>query len=651
MKLTFPKMGEEARLSRRTFIKGAVTGSALAAVNLKTALAAMPDSIQTASSPQVLSGTEFHLDIVEAQVNFTGQPQIATTVNGMLPSPTLVWQEGDEITLHVTNHLKEDSSIHWHGIILPFEMDGVPGLTFDGIKPGETFTYRFKVQQHGTYWYHSHSGFQEQTGMYGAIVILPKKSDPYEYQRDYVIQLSDWSDEDPHTIQAKLKKMPAYYNFKQRTLGDFFSEVSQKGFVQAFNDRKMWNEMAMSDRDLSDVTGYTYTFLMNGISPATHWRGLFKKGEKIRLRFINSSAMTFFDVRIPGLKMTVIASDGNLLQPVEIDELRIGVAETYDVLVEPQDETAYCLFAQAIDRSGYAVGSLTTDTAITADIPEMDSLPILTHSDMGMGGHHMGHVSHDTSMQDDMMDMSMSAMDQPMDHSLHSGHANMNHAMDSMSDPDFPVDGVMSSDNMNGTGMDAETHLAMGHDSHGMPMADANSLPQNWPVEEAEVKWGAHTNMRAESPQYRLSDPGVGLRNNGRKVLTYADLRNLHSTRHAPQPDREIVLHLTGNMERYMWSIDGVPYSEAEPMHFKYGERIRITFINDTMMNHPMHLHGMWSDLESGDLNYLPRKHTVIVQPGSKISYRVTVDAKGVWAYHCHMLFHMSGMFRKVIVA
>ncbi|MDG6778822.1 copper resistance system multicopper oxidase [Thiomicrorhabdus sp. zzn3] len=687
MKLPFSKMGEEARLSRRTFIKGAVAGSALAAVNLKTALAAMPDSIPQASSPQVLSGTEFHLDIVEAQVNFTGQPQIATTVNGMLPSPTLMWQEGDEITLHVTNHLQEDSSIHWHGIILPFEMDGVPGLTFDGIKPGETFTYRFKVQQHGTYWYHSHSGFQEQTGMYGAIVIVPKESDPYEYQRDYVIQLSDWSDEDPHTIQAKLKKMPAYYNFKQRTLGDFFGEVSQKGFIQAFNDRKMWNEMAMSDRDLSDVTGYTYTFLMNGISPATHWRGLFKKGEKIRLRFINSSAMTFFDVRIPGLKMTVIAADGNLVQPVEIDEFRIGVAETYDVLVEPQDQSAYCLFAQAIDRSGYAVGSLTTDTAITAEIPEMDPLPILTHADMGMGmgGHHMGHMSHDEAMQDDMMDRRLSAMDhsahddvamsndgpqmdhtahvemnmsdttptmdQPMDHSMHSGHANMNHTMDSMSDPDFPVDDVMSSDNMNGTGMDAETHLAMGHDSHAMTMVDANTLPQNWPVEEAQVKWGAHTNMRAESPQYRLSDPGVGLRNNGRKVLTYADLKNLYTTRHDPQPDREIVMHLTGNMERYMWSIDGVPYSEAEPMHFKYGERIRITFINNTMMNHPMHLHGMWSDLESGDLNYLPRKHTVIVQPGSKISYRVTVDAKGVWAYHCHMLFHMSGMFRKVIVA
>ncbi|MEA1989546.1 MAG: copper resistance system multicopper oxidase [Pseudomonadota bacterium] len=591
---------QSQNVSRRTFIKGIAMTGTMTSASFKSTnlLASMPGKItkQSAVTPtNILSGTEFHLDIGTSIVNFTGTPQIAVTVNNMLPSPTLIWREGDEVTLHVTNHLKEMSSIHWHGLILPFEMDGVPGLTFKGIMPGETFTYQFKVQQHGTYWYHSHSGFQEQNGMYGSIVILPKEKDPYEYQNDHLIQLSDWTDEDPKDLVKNLKRMPDYYNYSQRTIGDFFTEIKEKGFMAAFNERKMWNEMSMMDRDLSDVSGSTYTYLMNGANPATHWRGQFKPGEKVRLRFINSSAMTFFDVHIPGLKMTVIASDGNLVQPVEIDQFRIGVAETYDVLVEPQDEQAYAIFAQAIDRSGYAIGSLTTDAEVLADIPEMDPLPILGHTDMAM-------------------DM------KGMDHSMHDG-------------------------------MDHSQHQGMNHDMHTMSEVDANKEVADWPIEQAKIQWGPHTNMRAEDAQYRLSDPGVGLRNNGRKVLTYADLRNLYPTRHDAKPDREIVLNLTGNMERYMWSIDGVPYSKADPIYLKYGERVRITFINNTMMNHPMHLHGLWSDLETGDLNYLPKKHTVIVQPGARISYRVTVDAKGVWAFHCHMMYHMAGMFRKVIVA
>ncbi|WP_040727049.1 copper resistance system multicopper oxidase [Thiomicrorhabdus sp. Kp2] len=598
--------------TRRTFIKGSVMSTAMAGIGFNPAqlLASVPQSIQqqpATQHPKVLTGTEFHLTIGLSVVNFTGKPQLATTVNNMLPSPTLIWREGDVVTLHVTNTLEEMTSIHWHGIILPFEMDGVPGLTFDGIKPGETFTYQFKVQQNGSYWYHSHSGFQEQNGMYGSIVILPKQQDPYDYQHDHVIQLSDWTDEDPHEVVRNIKKMPAYYNYKQRTIGDFFSEVQSKGFMAAFNDRKMWNEMSMTDRDLSDVTGATYTYLMNGTNPTTHWRGLFEPGKKVRLRFINSSAMTFFDIHIPGLKMTVIAADGNLVQPVEIDQFRIGVAETYDVLVEPQDNQAYAIFAQALDRSGYAIGSLTTHTDIIADTPELDPLPILSHSDMAM----------------DMRNM---------DHSTHGG---MNHDMSNAP--------VMQ--------MDHSTHQGMNHDGHFMNQVNANDEVADWPVEQAKIKWGPHTNMQAEDAQYRLSDPGVGLRNNGRRVLTYSDLRNLYPTSQAPKPDREIVLNLTGNMERYLWSIDGVPYSKAESIHLKYGERVRITFINNTMMNHPMHLHGLWSDLETGDLNYLPKKHTIIVQPGARISYRVTVDAKGVWAFHCHMLYHMAGMFRKVIVA
>ncbi len=673
-------------LSRRTFIKGAVISGAIVGFSPTSLFASVPtvtNSQPLTSYPKTLTGTEFYLEIGESLVNFSGTPQIAVTVNNMLPSPTLIWREGDEVTLHVTNTLKEDTSIHWHGMILPFEMDGVPGLTYAGIKPGQTFTYKFTVQQHGTYWYHSHSGFQEQNGLYGSIVILPKIQDPYEYQQDYVIQLSDWTDEDPDQVVKNLKKMPDYYNYSQRTIGDFFGEVQEKGFMAAFNNRKMWNEMSMTDRDLSDVSGSTYTYLMNGVNPATHWRGLFKPGQKVRLRFINSSAMTFFDVRIPGLKMTVIASDGNLVQPVAVDEFRIGVAETYDVLVEPEDASAYAIFAQAIDRSGYAIGSLTTDMGLIAAIPQMDPLPILGHSDMAMDMSGMDHSMHggagndmagmDHSQHQGMnhtapeMNNDMSGMDHSQHQGMNQTPPEMNNDMSAMDHSQHQAMNQAPPEmNHEMSGMDHSQHQGMHHtapemnnDMSGMDHSqhqmqadyDANLEVADWPVERAKVKWGPHTNMRAEDAQYRLSDPGVGLRNNGRKVLTYADLRNLYPTSHDAKPDREIEMQLTGNMERYMWSIDGVPYMQADPIHLKYGERVRITFINNTMMNHPMHLHGMWSDLESGDLNYMPKKHTIIVQPGARISYRVTVDAKGVWAYHCHMLYHMAGMFRKVIVA
>jgi len=535
---------------------------------------------------QTLRGKEFFLDIDYTPVNITGKRSVATTINGQIPGPTLVWQEGDTVTIHVTNHLKTSSSIHWHGIILPFQMDGVPGISYKGIAPGETFTYRFKVRQHGTYWYHSHSGYQEQTGMYGAIVIKPRKREPFRYDKDYVVLLSDWSDEKPTSIYRKLKLSSDYYNFNRRTVGDFFSEVKKKGFGKAFDDRKMWNQMRMSDRDLSDVTGYTYTYLMNGQNPATQFKALFKKGEKIRLRFINGAAMSFFDVRIPGLKMTVVAADGNHIKPVRVDEFRIGVAETYDVIVEPTSNRAYAIFAQSIERSGYALGSLTPSASKLASAPKMDKPQALTMADMGMGMSKMG--------KDKGMKM-------PMKKSMKK---------------------------YRWSAMEAE----------------------KYPITKLPMATGPQSTMKAMAPKYRLEDPGVGLRNNGRRVLTYADMKNRYSTRRARKPDREIVLHLTGNMERYMWSINGIKYADAKPLVFHYGERLRITFINDTMMNHPMHLHGMWSDLETGDDNHLVRKHTIVVQPGAKISYRVTVDAKGGWAYHCHLLYHMAGMFRKVEV-
>ncbi len=563
------------KIDRRTFVKGVAVASAVASGIIPLSAKIVKPNI---NSNHHLSGTEFSLVIGKTAVNLTGTPAIATTVNGQISGPTLHFNEGDTVTIKVYNDLEVDSSIHWHGLILPTEMDGVPNISFEGIKPHETFTYKFKVKQSGTYWYHSHSGFQEQTGIYGAIVIHPKKREPYEYDRDYIVTLSDWSNEKPESIYRKLKVMGDYYNFKQRTIGDFFSEVKEKGFLKAFNERKMWNSMKMSDRDLSDVTGYTYTYLMNGNNPATQFKALFKKGEKIRLRFINSSAMTFFDVRIPELKMTVISADGNNIEPISIDEFRIGVAETYDVIVQPKDNNTYAIFAQSLDRSGYALGSLTTNTKKLATAPQMDALPILSHADMGM---------------------------------------NMNNMK-------------MSKDKMK---MDKK-----------MPMKRKIPLTK---LPEAD---GLQTTMRVINPQYRLSDPGVGLRNNGRKVLTYADLKSLKGVADTTYPDREIILRLTGNMERYMWSINGIKYTDAKPLKFHYGERLRITYINDTMMNHPMHLHGMWSDVETGD-NQFVRKHTVIVQPGSKISMQVTVDAKGEWAYHCHLLYHMAGMFRKVVVA
>ncbi len=597
--------GEPASLSRRRFVQGMAMGGVAAGLGLGSrALWANSDQVQKIP---VLRGTDFDLTIGEQVVNFTGTPRIGTTVNGSLPAPLLRWKEGDTVTLRVANRLPETASIHWHGLILPSAMDGVPNIAdgFHGIAPGETFTYSFPIKQSGTYWYHSHSGFQEQTGLYGPIVIDPLEPEPFSYDRDYVVMFSDWTDEDPTRVYAKLKKLSHYYNFNERTHADLMKDLKEKGLARTWNERKMWMKMRMSQRDLADVSGYTYTYLTNGQTPADGWTGLFRKGEKVRLRFINGSAMSFFDVRIPGLKMTVVAADGQYVEPVTVDEFRIGVAETYDVIVEP-DDRAYTIFAQSIDRSGYARGTLTPDPSLKAEVPDMDPVPNLTHIDMGMDMSAMGHAGHD------MGGMQMSGMD-------HSQHQMGGMAMPGM--------------------------------KHSSPNPVHPSDFSDGPAKHAPTEYGPQVDMRAQAPQYRLSDPGVGLRNNGRRVLTYADLRRLGGTDDPRDPDRELELHLTGNMKRYMWSVNGVKFADAEPLRWKLGERLRITFVNDTMMNHPMHLHGMWSDLESGDNDFLPRKHTVVVQPGSRISYRVTVDAPGGWAYHCHLLYHMLGMFREVQVS
>ena len=635
---------ESVDLSRRRFVTGIAAGGAL--LGLSFGVNAKTNNIMTSQAQMpMLTGNTFNLAYSQTPINLTGRERIATAINGSLPAPILRFKEGEMVTLNVTNNMAHDTSIHWHGLILPSAQDGVPNISdgFKGIKPGETFTYQFPIKQSGTYWYHSHSGFQEQTGAYGAIIIDPIKPPPYHYDREYVVMISDWSDEDPTNIYKKLKKLSHYYNFRERTISDAMQEISQVGWQGFWSARGMWNEMRMSDRDISDVTGYTYTFLTNGQTPDKGWTGLFKKGEKVLLRFVNSAAMTFFDVRIPGLKMKVVAADGQYIQPVSVDEFRIGVAETYDVIVEPSDDRAYSIFSQAIDRSGYARGTLTPDLAMTIDVPEMDAAPLLTHSDMGMdmsnmsgmdhSGHNMGGMSGMSGMDHSKMNNDMSGMD----------HSKMNHNM---------------------TEMD---HSKMGHD---MSQMDHSKMNHNMPIKNdmskigsgkvgfgssrkiihAKSEFGPHVDMRADGAQYRLDDPGVGLRNNGRKVLTYADLVNFYKTPDPREPNREINLHLTGNMSRYMWSMNGIKFADAEPLQLKFGERVRINLINDTMMNHPIHLHGMWSDLETGNANYIPRKHTIIVQPGARISYLVTADAMGGWAYHCHLLYHMLGMFRKVEV-
>ncbi|MSU92901.1 copper resistance system multicopper oxidase [Pseudomonas mandelii] len=559
--------------TRRTFVKGLAAGGLLGGLGLwRTPVWA----ITSPGQPQVLTGIDFDLSIGETPVNITGNPRTAMAINGGIPGPLLRWREGDTVTLRVRNKLKVDTSIHWHGILLPANMDGVPGLSFHGIEPGGLYVYQFTVRQNGTYWYHSHSGFQEQSGVYGPLVIDAKEPEPFQYDRDYVVMLTDWTDETAVSLMKTLKKQSDYYNYNKRTVGDFIHDVSEKGWGATVADRTMWAEMKMNPTDIADVSGATYTYLMNGQAPDMNWTGVFRPGEKLRLRFINGSAMSYFDVRIPGLKMTVVAADGLHIKPVSVDEFRIAVAETFDVIVEPT-EAAYTLFAQSMDRTGFARGTLATKPGLLAPIPALDPRPLVTMDDMGMGG---------------------------MDHSSMGDMAGMDHSS----------------------------------------MAGMQSHPET-------EKDNPLVDMQAMSTSPKLDDPGLGLRNNGRRVLTYSDLRSTFEDPDGREPGRTIELHLTGHMEKFAWSFNGVKFAEAEPLRLKYGERVRIVLVNDTMMTHPIHLHGMWSDLEDENGEFMVRKHTIDMPPGSRRSYRVTADALGRWAYHCHLLYHMEmGMFREVRV-
>jgi CopA family copper-resistance protein len=581
-------------LTRRRFVHGLAAGGAIAGLGLR------PSSLRAAppGDGNVLSGTSFDLAIGETAMNFTGRTRTAITVNGQLPGPLLRWREGTTVELRVTNALPPQSihgaeaSIHWHGILLPANMDGVPGLSFDGIRRGETYRYRFEVRQAGTYWYHSHSAFQEQAGLYGPLIIDPVEPAPFSYDREHVVMLSDWTDLHPDALFARLKKMSDHDNYHKRTVGDFLHDAEAKGLLATWADRKMWGEMRMEPTDLSDVNAHTYTYLMNGTTSLGNWTGLFRPGEKLRLRFINGSAMTYFDVRIPGLKMTLVAADGQYVHPVTVDELRIAVAETYDVVVEPSGQDAFTIFAQDSARTGYVSGTLAVREGLRAPVPALDPRPVLTMEDMGHGG--MGHAGQGTSATQ-------------TDH------------------PDHHMPGTQA-DSRDGAPDAASSHPAS---ERGNPLVD----------------------MQTMSPAPRLDDPGIGLRDNGRRVLAYADLANTFADPDGRDPARAIELHLTGHMGRFAWSFDGIKFSNAEPLRLNYGERLRIVLVNDTMMMHPIHLHGMWSDLEDEHGNFLVRKHTIDMPPGTRRSYRVRADALGRWAYHCHLLYHMeAGMMREVRV-
>ncbi|UTF61244.1 MULTISPECIES: copper resistance system multicopper oxidase [Gilvimarinus] len=606
-------------MSRRRFVQGIAVGGVLAMT--PSALLARETTNSTSGAAPELTGTNIHLEIGQTPVNFTGVTRMATTINGSIPAPTLRFREGDEVTIRVTNRLSVPTSIHWHGILLPFEMDGVPGISFKGISPGETFVYRFKLRQSGTYWYHSHSGFQEMTGMYGALIIEPRSGERHKTDRDLVVQLSDWTDEDPMHVFSKLKVQGDVYNFNQPTFIDFTRDVSDKGLKAALSKRQMWNQMRMNPTDLADLSAATLTYLMNGTTPSGNWTGIFKKGERLRLRFINAASNSFYDVRIPGLKLTVIQADGQDVEPVSIDEFRFGPGETYDVLVSP-DEECYTIFAQSMDRTGYARGTLAAQQGLSAPVPALDPVEWLAMQDM------MGAMSHEGVRHD----MPMAGMD----------HSNM--AMDKM-----------DHSNMHGG-------MAMDHSMHGMQDRDNDPLAKpSTSVNHARTEYGPSVDARVDTPRTNLDDPGVGLRNlvekglrpHGHKVLTLADLTSTDGVFDDSRiPEKELELHLTGNMERYTWSFDGLEFGQSTPVSLKHGQRVRIILQNDTMMTHPMHLHGMWSELETEQGELRVRRHTIPVQPAQRISFLTTPHDLGRWAWHCHLLFHMdAGMFREVVVS
>ena len=644
-------------ISRRQILRGAGAFGLLAAMERLVPPYVRTSALAAAAQPlPSLSGNTINLTIAETPFRVGERAGTAMTINGTLPGPLIRLREGQEVTLNVTNRLKETSSIHWHGVLVPPDMDGVPGVSFPGIKPGETFVYKFPIKQYGTYWYHSHSPGQEQAGVYAPMILDPIEPDPVKYDREYIVVLSDWTFIPERTMMGKLKKQPGYFNFQQRTMGEFVSDVKEYGWKPTLENYLMWDRMRMDPTDFADVTGYTYTYLMNGLPPEANWTALFRPGERVRLRFINVGAMTFHDIRIPGLKMTVVQADGQNVEPIEVDEFRFGPAETYDVIVTPTEDRAYTIFSEVLDRSGYARGTLAPRPGMSSEIPPLRPRALRTMEDMGMS----------------MEGMSMEAMKLPMDKNAEAGG-------DPMSDMKHGMDMKAKSGDMKSSEGQHKMPVMQGgaqqhampegqHDMHKMPgMADKPAqhdrkdmagmehraeIPGSKPVKHGPDDHGTANQSTPEVTRSRLDDPGVGLGGEGRRVLVYTDLKALEKFYDTRQPQRELELHATGHMERFMWSFDGKAFSQSEPVHFRFGERLRWTFVNDTMMEHTFHLHGMWMHLENGAGEYLPRKHTVIVKPAERVSVAITPDERGPWAFHCHLIMHMeAGMFRVVLVS
>lgn len=586
-------MIKDRSYSRRQFLQCMGTGIFLAGLQTGFPLPLWARSDRWGLQGLPPARNRYDLTIGYHPIVIDGREGLSTGINGTVPGPLVRLREGDDVILNVTNALEdtEHSSIHWHGILVPFPMDGVPGVNFRGIPPGETYEYRYRLKQAGTYWYHSHSFLQEQSGTYGPLIIDPKDGEPFAFDRDYVVVLSDWSFEKPETIFRHINLLGHYYNYQQRTAGEFFEDVSERGFRATLKERMAWGRMRMSPVDLADVTGATYTYLMNGNSPAMNWTALFNPGETLRLRFINASAMSNFDVRIPGLDMDVVMADGKAVKPVRVHEFRIGVAETYDVLVRPVKDQPYTLFAESLDRSGYARGTLAPETGLEAPVPELRPRPVRNLKDIGMG----------MMLQNDMGDMDQGSMENG------DGPADL--------DPRIPG-----------------------------PNGPEPFLPDR--------KTSSNVAMVVRHPRYRLDEPGLGLGEDGWRVLTYDDLVSDEPQVYAEQPDREMTINITANMERYMFSFDGMKFTEHPgPYLFRHNERLRLFLVNHTMMEHPIHLHGMWMQLENG-AERLPYKHTILVKPGEVLSSLITPIEKGDWAFHCHLLYHMeAGMFQVVRVA
>lgn len=640
-------------IDRRQMLRGAALAGGGLALSAYMPAWAQTNSAGIITPLPTVTGNDITLRIARQTMMIDGRASKAIGINGTVPAPLIRLREGQTVRLNVINDLDEDSSIHWHGLLVPPQFDGVPGISFPGIKPRSSFLYEFPIRQNGTYWYHSHSGLQEQLGHYGPIVIDPAGADPVQSDREHVIVLSDHSQLSPATIFRDMKVDPGHFNYQRQTLAGLLS-----GKDQPLKDRVDWGKMRMDPTDISDATGPAYTYLVNGHGPCDNWTALFTPGQRVRLRVINASSMTTFNVRIPGLRLSIVQADGQNVMPVEVDEFQIGVAETYDAIVTPIDDRAYTLVGEAIDRSGLARATLAPRPGMAAEVPALRPRPLATMKDMGMDMSSMGG-----------MDMSGGGMRGPDPTNEKNPSASLTTPGAGMAAGAMAMGGMPQGDStMSGMDHSAMNHSAMAtggsaggmagmdHSSmggqQGMADMDMGSMKMRDFSKAPQVKKGPGVQTISPMPMDRTGDPGQGLENVGHKVLVYRDLMALERNPDVRAPSRSLDIHLTGNMERFMWSFDGVKMSDMmEPIPFLEGERVRINLINDSMMGHPIHIHGHFFELVTGHGDHAPRKHTVIVQPGGKVTWDFTADAVGDWAFHCHLLYHMhAGMMRTVSV-